>query len=296
MSNWEWRKTIGALLTGLGMLLGGCAAGVSEGRPVLGLDGRQFDVSDPVERGRALVLTGQYGLAIDGLTQVATRNPGDARALTLLAVAYGQLKRFDLADRYHARALEIDPDSVAALNNWGYSYLVRGDKDRAADLLQRAVAAGGGRPIVAANLALARGDDPAADADDGHVTIANDPMRSVRLSQHVTLVRPTRQLMRVAPGVQMLLTRGPVAAPAVTQVSQAPRALAPLVPVIGGSASAGIAGSRFALFRALFALMDGDALPPIEGVRIQNQLASLAPAAQASPFGFFPDVDDFTRP
>src|SRR5262245_29963694 len=102
------QKTVGTLLIGLSVLLGGCAVG--SGRPVLGLDGQHLDTSDPVERGRALILTGQYGLAIDGLNGVVARDPGNARALTLLAVAYGQLKRFDLADRYHARALEIDPN------------------------------------------------------------------------------------------------------------------------------------------------------------------------------------------
>jgi Flp pilus assembly protein TadD len=96
-------------MIGLTLLLGGCAAGAGEGRPILAMDGQHLDASDPVERGRALVLTGQYGLAIEGLSEAVARDPGNARALSLLAVSYAQVKRFDLADRYHAQALEIDP-------------------------------------------------------------------------------------------------------------------------------------------------------------------------------------------
>src|SRR5688572_3214428 len=136
----SWKRTFGMALIGFGLLLGGCAVGSGDARPIMApamsMDGQKFDLQDPVENGRALVLTGQFGLAVDVLSRAAQTDPHNARALTLLAVAYGQLKRFDLADRYHAQALEADPDSVAALNNWGYSYLVRGDKIRAADLLE----------------------------------------------------------------------------------------------------------------------------------------------------------------
>lgn len=295
----SWQKTIGSLLIGVGLLLGGCAVGGDGPRPVLGMDGQQIDVSDPVERGRAQILTGQYGLAVDGLTQVVTRNPANARALSLLAVAYGQLKRFDLADRYHAQALEADPNSVAALNNWGYSYLVRGDRIRAADLLERAIAASDGRPIVAANLALARGDHLAASAPPTQAAIGNDQARNLRLSQHVTLVRPSGRLMRVAPGVQMLLTAAPAAVPVATLPSPAPAILSSPPPAGGSDLSAEMTDSRFALFRALFAMMEeGDAPAPAPTFGtapvVIDQLADAS--AAASPFGFFPDVDDFTNP
>jgi len=295
----SWKRTLGLALIGFGLLLGGCAVGSGDARPgmapAMSMDGQQFDLQDPVENGRALILTGQFGLAVDVLSRAAQADPHNARVLTLLAVAYGQVKRFDLADRYHAQALEADPDSVAALNNWGYSYLVRGDKVRAADLLERAVAVSDGRPIVAANLALARGDsrtEPIAQA------VVSDPMRSVRLSEHVTLVRPTGRLVRWAPGVQMLLTnvqgstemQGPTTLPApVPQkvVLQSPWPLAAADP------PGGVTDTRFELFRALFALVEGEA-GATSGAPASHQLADASPAAPG-PFGYFPDVDDFTR-
>ena len=275
-------RTVGVLLIGLSVLLGGCAVGT--GRPVLGLDGQHLDASDPVERGRAQILTGQYGLAIDGLNDVVTREPGNARALTLLAVAYGQLKRFDLADRYHARALEVDPESAVVLNNWGYSYLMRGDDRRATDLLERAMATSDGRPIVAANLALARHDDTVAKASRAEVATREDPMRSIRVSEHVTLIRPAPRLRRVAPGVQMLLTIDTADTHAPLLVSQAP-----ILPVRPGNDSASTAGEdpRFKLFQALFALIeDGQ---PAAAAPVPSQVAEAS-------FGVVSDVDDFTRP
>ena len=278
------RKIVGTLLVGLSVLLGGCAVGAGGSRPVLGVDGQHLDASDPVERGRGEILTGQYGLAIDGLTEVVTRDPGNARALTLLAVAYGQLKRFDLADRYHARALEIDPSSAVVLNNWGYSYLVRGDGRRAADLLERAVATSDSRPIVAANLALARGGDTAAMSSPEEVATADDPMRSIRVSSHVTLVRPAPRLRRLAPGVQMLLTIETAPAHAPLLVSQAP---SPALRPGNDTAAVVTEDPRFRLFQALFALIEDDT--PAPAALVPDQLA-------AASFGVVSDVDDFTRP
>lgn len=283
------RKTITTSMIGVTLLLGGCAAGAGQGRPVLAMDGQHLDASDPVERGRALVLTGQYGLAIEGLSEAVMRDPGNARALSLLAISYAQLKRFDLADRYHAQALEIDPSSVVALNNWGYSYLVRGDGHRAADLLARAAAVNDGRPVVVANLALARGSNAETSRSD-EVASGGDPMRSVQISSHVILVRPVARLRRMAPGVQMLLTTSPaeaqepasVEAPASPQVSKA------------GDIKTAVTND-WRLFQALFALMERDA-PPSDAVLDPHQLAEASSAAPQSPFGFFPDVDDFTKP
>jgi tetratricopeptide (TPR) repeat protein len=282
------RETATTAMIGLILLLGGCAAGAGEGRPVLAMDGQHLDASDPVERGRALVLTGQYGLAIEGLSEAVTRDAGNARALSLLAVSYAQVKRFDLADRYHAQALEIDPSSVVVLNNWGYSYLVRGDGSRATDLLARAAAANDGRPIVTANLALARGNEAETSSSD-EVASRSDPTRSIQISSHVILVRPAARLRRMAPGVQMLVT----ATPAGAQPAEAP--VSPQVGKAGDIKTAVTTDWR--VFQALFALMDSDT-PPSDGALVlePRQLAEASPAAPQSPFGFFPDVDDFTKP
>lgn len=266
------RHWIGTVLIMAAALLGGCASPWGDMRPVIAMDGEHIDMQDPAGRAKALIMTGQYGLAIDELTRTVDRDPGNVRALALLAVAYDRLKRYDLADRYHAQALQIDPNSVAALNNWGYSLLVRGDKARAMGLLERAVAVDKDRPIVTANLSLASGE--MQDLAPSPPAPAPAP-QSLRLSEHVTLVRRVGHLVRLSPGVQMLVTRPE----SMTLLSlQTPVAVEP--PPVGPD-------SRFELFRQLSALMEGK----LESGR---QGAASTEIAQAPVFAPFPDVDDFS--
>jgi tetratricopeptide (TPR) repeat protein len=249
--------------------LGGCSGMWEGSRPVIAMDGSRMDVQDPVSNGRALLVTGQYGLAIDALSRVLHDDPANVRALTLMAEAYDRLHRYDLADRYHADALEIDPNAVAALNNWGFSLLVRGDKARAVALLRRAEAVKGDQPVVLANLRLAGEDATASSAAPIAGPPAGDGETDISLGEHVTLVRRTGVLVRMAPGVQLLLTTAPEAHPAFDQLAarSAPDS-APLPYLVMRQEPADI------------------------DARVKN-LAALQQLLDPSPFGVFRDVDDF---
>lgn len=260
-----FRRRLGIALVIASALLGGCMS--SPMRPVIAMDGEQIDMQDPVGNGRALLITGQYGLAIDSLTETVQEDPGNAAAYALLAVAYDHLKRYDLADRYHTEALRIDPNSIVALNNWGYSFLMRGDRARARGLLERAIAVDGSRPIVAANLALANGErsSPASVVQSTPAQPAVTE-QSVRISDHVVLVRRVGRLVRLAPGVQMLVTESPP-----ETLSALPREVVSAEPA---------SDPRFALFRQLFTLMEDTQLSASGGTR-------------GSPFASVYAVDDF---
>jgi tetratricopeptide (TPR) repeat protein len=263
------RQRIGIALLIVAALLAGCAGGSSDVRPILAMDGSRMDVHDPIEQGRAFLVTGQYGLAVDALSRVLHDQPANVRALNLIAEAYDRLHRYDLADRYHAEALEIDPNSLAALNNWGFSYLVRGDRARAKGLLARAEAIKSDNPVVLANLQLATEGQAAASTNGTPSALAVDDTVDIPISEHVSMVRRTGQLVRLAPGVQLLVTTAPVAPPV---SSEAPREstveIAPLPYVITQQEPAGV------------------------DPRVRN-LAALQRLLDPSPFGFFPDVDDF---
>lgn len=228
-------------------------------RPMIDVDGARMAVDDPIENGRAMLLTGQYGLAVEALARIVRDEPQNLRALNLLAETYGHLHRFDLADRYHAAALALDPNSVVTLNNWGYSYLVRGDKARAIGLLERASAIKGDQPVVAANLQLAIG--PVADASTADAstlvqkTSATIDVGDVFVSDHVTIVRRSGRLVRLAPGVQLLITEETdPAAPAPPRV---PVADVPVeVPYIAARTDEDGLDSRARVFRALFRLIE----------------------------------------
>jgi tetratricopeptide (TPR) repeat protein len=253
-------------------LLAGCAGNSGGVRPMIAMDGTRMDLQDPVENGRALLVTGQYGLAIEALSRVVHDEPGNVRALNLIAEAYALLHRYDLADRYHAQALEIDPNSVAALNNLGFSHLVRGDRTRAADLLERAAAIDGDQPVVAANLRLAA-DASAARKEPASSEASLDAMGDVAISDHVVMVRRTGKLVRLAPGVQLLITE---ASPI---IEKQPVSTGVLPPV-----------SRAAAPLPYIAIQQEAASDPRTRV-----LAALQRLLDPSPFGFFPEVDDFNQ-
>jgi tetratricopeptide (TPR) repeat protein len=251
--------------------LAGCAGPRGDIRPMIAVDGDRMDVEDPVDNGRAMLVTGQYGLAIDALSGVLHDDPRNVRALNLIAEAYDRLHRYDLADRFYGEALEADPNSVAALNNWGFSYLVRGDKTRAIGLLQRAAAIKGDQAVVLANLRLATGGDAAASGTPPAAPAA-DGASEIPLGEHVTLVRRTGTLVRVAPGVQLLVTRSPP--PSAPDVQVSDRAVAPGEVQIA----------------PLYFLAQPE--PAGADPRTRN-LAALQRLLDPSPFGFFPEVDDF---
>jgi tetratricopeptide (TPR) repeat protein len=240
----------------------------------MAMDGSRMELQDPVEQGRALLVTGQYGLAIDALSRVLHDQPDSVRALNLIAEAYDRLHRFDLADRYHAKALEVDPNSVAALNNWGFSYLVRGDKARAKALLERAVAVKGDQPVVLANLRLVGDGEPAAPAGAIQAVRTVDDTIEIPLSGHVSLVHRTGQLVRMAPGVQLLVTTAPAVQPQPTSIEASPQKAVEAAPL--------------PYIVARHEPIDAD-------TRVRN-LAALQQLLDPSPFGFFPDIDEFNHP
>jgi hypothetical protein len=197
-------------------ILAGCSSSLPAGRPIVSFGGDAVDVTDPVDRARVQLTMGQFGLAVEALQSALHREPQSGRILNLLAVAYDKIGRSDLADRYFAESLEIDPHAAVTLNNWGYSKLLRGDRAAALDLFQQAAAKTPDNPVILANLALAQrtaggaGTDvamapesPAAAVDEvaNAAPIAHGPIQ---------ILTATPCVVRQASGVQLLVTLRPV--------------------------------------------------------------------------------------
>ena len=107
----------------------------------------------------------------------------------------------------------------------------------------------GDRPIVAANLALANGER-SRPGSVGQPEPAQPAVteQSMRISDHVVLVRRVGRLVRLAPGVQMLVTESPP-----ETLSALPREVVSAEPTEPAS------DPRFALFRQLFMAMEDTA-------------------------------------
>ncbi len=82
---------------------------------------------------------GLFDEARADLEQALKIAPGLARVHDATAVLYDLKGAFDQAERHHARALELEPENAAYLNNYGYSLLVRARGRDAIPVLQHAL-------------------------------------------------------------------------------------------------------------------------------------------------------------
>lgn len=100
--------------------------------------------------------SGRYGSAIEYFSRRHAENREDMEALMGLAIAYDKIGRFDLSRRYYVQALNLEPQNVVLLNNYGYSLVLQGKADEALPHLRRAESFDAHRPAVLANIGIAR--------------------------------------------------------------------------------------------------------------------------------------------
>jgi Flp pilus assembly protein TadD len=110
-----------------------------------------------LEAGRAHIARGQAFYGVGHLERAAQLAPRDWRPLSLLGVAYEQVKRPDDAADAWARGLALSPDNPAILANMAMGPLTSGDLTTAEGLLRRAAAHPEAGLQVRQNLALVLG-------------------------------------------------------------------------------------------------------------------------------------------
>ena len=131
----------------------GSVAGIRDNTPSsTGLMGE--DPKGYLELGKQHYRENSFGLAEQHFRRAVEKGPQDLEAWVGLAASYDKLKRFDLADRAYAQAIRIAGPTAEILNNQGYSYLLRGDRQRARRTLLAAQAKDPGNPYIQNNLNL----------------------------------------------------------------------------------------------------------------------------------------------
>lgn len=98
---------------------------------------------------------GNYGLAQKDFLAAVEATPKNGAAWLGLAASYDQLGRFDLAEKSYQELLKIEGRKPAVLNNYGYSYILRGDMRKARSLMNEARALSPINPRIEANWNLA---------------------------------------------------------------------------------------------------------------------------------------------
>ena len=112
------------------------------------------DPNDDLSLGKENFREGNYGLAERYFRKAVESGPKDAEAWLGLAAAYDRLRRFELADRAYDEVIRIAGPTPEILNNQGYSYMLRGQFNRAREILMTARAKDPGNPYIQNNLAL----------------------------------------------------------------------------------------------------------------------------------------------
>jgi Flp pilus assembly protein TadD len=115
------------------------------------------NVDAMLEVGRAHIARGQAFYGIAALEQARATAPRDWRPLSLLGVAYQQVRRSDDAKAAWTEALRLSPDNPDVLTNAAIARMGEGDAPSAEILLRRAAAQPTATLKVRQNLALSLG-------------------------------------------------------------------------------------------------------------------------------------------
>lgn len=115
------------------------------------------NVDAMLEVGRAHIARGQAFYGIAALEQARDASPNDWRPLSLLGVAYQQVRRHADAQLAWTAALRLSPENPAVLSNMAMAMVANGDSAGAEPLLRRAVAQPGASLQMRQNLALVLG-------------------------------------------------------------------------------------------------------------------------------------------
>jgi Flp pilus assembly protein TadD len=159
---WSARRTAVAAVGTLALVLAACAAAPPEAvqtTPTVQepTEVKYFPSDEPLHMGREQFGRGNYGIAERYFRDAVEKAPKDATAWIGLAACYDRLRRFDLADRAYAQAIKLTGETLQLLNNQGYSFMLRGDLNRARRNFQRAYELDPGNPVVLNNLQLLDG-------------------------------------------------------------------------------------------------------------------------------------------
>lgn len=108
-----------------------------------------------LERGRALLSSGNHYAASEELAAAVALDPASSEAHNLLGVALNTRGWHERAIKSFKRALKLAPEDAQILNNLGYSYYLNNEYSSATKYLKRAAQLAPGDGRVLNNLAVA---------------------------------------------------------------------------------------------------------------------------------------------
>lgn len=179
------------------------------------LDPSAASARENLERGRALLNSGNVNDAIAVLSTAASKNPKLHEAHNLLGVAYEAKGMRDRAFESLEKAVKGNGNNAEYLNNLGYLHFKNGDYDKAAKYLKRAVKVAPNSQRYWNNLGLIQAQranfDEAYDCFvravgdfEGHMNVAN---RSQAMGYNKTAIKHLEQARALRPATAEILLR-----------------------------------------------------------------------------------------
>jgi Flp pilus assembly protein TadD len=120
--------------------LAGCQTAAIDGTQTTSIGKKIARPSSERDLGKEQFMDSNYGLAERHFRRAVEMRSDDAEAWMGLAAAYDELGRFDFADRAYEQLFKVAGRKPHAVSNYGYSFLLRGDKKKAVQLFNEAAA------------------------------------------------------------------------------------------------------------------------------------------------------------
>ena len=205
-------KIVDARTTGFEMPAA-AAAPATENAPAV--DPAVASAQANLERGRALLTSGNATEAITVLSNALASNPKLHEAQNLMGVAFETKGMRDRAFESFEKAVKADKDNGEYLNNLGFLYFKNGDLDKAAKYLKRAVKVAPQAQRYWNNLGLVQAQrakfDEAYDCFvravgefEGHINVAN---RSQAMGYDKQAIKHLEQARALRPATAEVLFR-----------------------------------------------------------------------------------------
>ena len=203
-------KVVDARTTGFEMP---AAAPATENAPAV--DSAAAPAREGLERGRALLNSGNATEAITVLSTAVATDPKLHEAYSLMGVAYEMKGLRDRAFDSFEKAVKADKNNGEYLNNLGFLYFKNGDHDKAAKYLKRAVKVAPQAQRYWNNLGLVQAQranfDEAYDCFvravgeyEGHINVAN---RSQAMGYDKTAIKHLEEARVLRPATAEILLR-----------------------------------------------------------------------------------------
>jgi Flp pilus assembly protein TadD len=152
----EWKRWLSLSGLILPLAIAGCSGSTQLAleRPAEPSIYGSLPAEKPLDLGKKHYRNGEFGLAEQAFRKAIEEDKNDVEAWLGLAASYDRLRRFDQANNAYEVIVKLVGYTPTVLNNIGYHYILRGDRNKARETLAAAYRSDPQNPTIRNNLEL----------------------------------------------------------------------------------------------------------------------------------------------